>query len=221
MERCVTMCPVTVQKWCGYCRFRTCLTTKGFRFFTEASTRVLIEQQMPVKDSRKRKYSGKGVLKELNFIPDTVAQDSVFIHNASSPGPGFGCPTPAQAKQALGSSSISAQANASTNKGFPTQSLAEANPNLLQALSQPISTHMSNFNQAKSSFAKPSFNLMPGLSKSEYASFQAGSSQHRAPISHARVMTPLPSAMKEKSFVQMQGGSNPQGRFGQFPPNMF
>lgn len=254
LERCITMCPVTVQKWCGYCRFRTCLTTKGFRFFTEASTRVLMDQQEPPRDFRKRKYSGKGVLKELNFIPDTIAQDSVFIPNASSPGPGgFGCPTPAQAKQALVNGNT-AQANSSIPRSFPTQSLAEANPTLMQALSQPISTQLSNFNQAQSaSFAKPSFNLMPGLSKSEYASFQAGSSQFRAPTSQARVMTPLPpgvasskayrqqtagavntlqpqpraitstplpSSLKENNLVPMPT-SNPQGRFGQFPPNMY
>ena len=176
LERCVTLCPVTVQKWCAYCRFRTCLTTKGFRFFTETSTKV--HQVSPPKDLRKRKFSGKGVLKELNFIPDTVAQDSVFIHNASSPGPGgFGCPTPAQAKQALGN--------------FPAQTMAEANPALLQALSQPVSTPtQANLNQA-ASFAKPSFNLMPGLSKAEYASFQAGYSQIRATSPQASVLTPM------------------------------
>ena len=70
-------CPVTVQQWCGYCRFKTCLTTKGFRFFTEASTKHLVgKQQGP---ERKRKYSGKGVYKELNFVSDSIAADNINI----------------------------------------------------------------------------------------------------------------------------------------------
>ena len=74
MEPCQSACPVTVQKWCGYCRFRTCLTTKGFRFFTAASTQHLIDKTRA--PDRKRKYSGKGVYKELNFVSDSITTDS-------------------------------------------------------------------------------------------------------------------------------------------------
>jgi len=136
-DRCMSLCPVTVQMWCGYCRLRLCLSTKGFRFFTQASTKVLIDQE-PTGDSRKRKYSGKGIVKELNFIPDSVAQDSIFVPNASSPGPGFGVSTPAHAQQTLG--------NGISTQAIPTpmpnvrQSLAEANPLLVQLLSKPMST---------------------------------------------------------------------------------
>ena len=82
MVRCESMCPVTVQKWCEYCRFRTCLTTKGFRFFTEASTHHLMDKaQAP---DRKRKYSGKGVYKELNFVSDSITAENINIPQAGN-----------------------------------------------------------------------------------------------------------------------------------------
>jgi len=164
LERCLSLCPVTVQKWCGYCRLRTCLSTKGFRFFTEASNKALIDQK-PTGDSRKRKYSGKVIIQEQNFIPDSVAQDSNSIPNAFPPEPGFGVPASVQAQQTT--SGISTQSIPTTTKPNLGQSLAEANPLLVQLLSQPIS----------------SFNLRPGMSKAEIAS--------SAP---ARAFTPHPIA---------------------------
>jgi len=247
-DKCNNMCPVTVHKWCGYCRFRTCLSTKGFRFFTEASTRVLIDKEPTAVDSRKRKYSGKGILKELNFIPDSVSQDSVFIPQASSPGPGFGCPTPAQAKQVLD------QGNSTTLPGKPmsqagqTKSLAEANPNLLQALTQPIATNTS-YNQTQAqNFAKPSFNLRPGTSKAEMASngqARVQNSQGRGYSPHpglqpsaftqqqTRAYTPIPTPTSDFSRATSTPLTSPghnqlfmpptsvqQNSYNQFPPNM-
>eukprot|EP00092_Neocalanus_flemingeri_P015887 GFUD01017204.1.p1 GENE.GFUD01017204.1~~GFUD01017204.1.p1 ORF type:complete len:712 (-),score=168.54 GFUD01017204.1:174-2309(-) len=210
-DKCVSQCPVTVQKWCGYCRFRTCLSTKGFRFFTQASTRVLIDQE-PTGNSRKRKYSGKGIMKELNFIPDSVAQDSIFIPNApsASPGPGFGVPTPAQAKQAFADGASQAQTDPTTVKSTSSQSLAAANPTLLQALSQPISTPVTSYNQSPGpNFSNPSFNLRSGISKAEMAS----SVQARGPTQQARAFVP-PTAVSAQSlaFTQQQQQPTPQGR---------
>merc|ERR1719431_1510243 len=60
LQRCSTLCPVTVQQWCPYCRLRTCLATKGFRFFTKdtmTSDSNSKNKFIPVSNTRKRKYS--------------------------------------------------------------------------------------------------------------------------------------------------------------------
>ena len=75
LARCETLCPVRNSQWCGYCRLRTCLTTKGFRFFVQASTQHLVSTE--VAPERKRKYSGEGVYKQLNFVSDAVPVDSL------------------------------------------------------------------------------------------------------------------------------------------------
>jgi len=75
-NKCRVLCPVTVQKWCGYCRLRTCLSVKGFRFTISASTGHLSSQQ-PL--HKLRKYSGRGNYKELNFLPDSVNQDAIYL----------------------------------------------------------------------------------------------------------------------------------------------
>lgn len=51
IKSCATLCPITVQQWCPYCRLRTCLSTKGFRFTTDSS------KANPVSKARKRKLS--------------------------------------------------------------------------------------------------------------------------------------------------------------------
>jgi len=77
LSRCQSLCPVKVQRWCGYCRFRSCLTTRGFRFFLQVSTNHLMDK--PRAPERKRKYSGQGVYKELNFVGDAVPADNINI----------------------------------------------------------------------------------------------------------------------------------------------
>jgi len=75
-KKCRVLCPVTVQKWCGYCRLRTCISAKGFRFSVSASTGHLSSQQ-PL--HKLRKYSGKGNYKELNFHTDLVNPDTIYL----------------------------------------------------------------------------------------------------------------------------------------------
>ena len=75
LRRCEARCAVTVSGWCGYCRLRACLTTKGFRFFVQASTHHLMSSEEA--PDRKRKYSGEGVYKELSFVSDAVSVDSL------------------------------------------------------------------------------------------------------------------------------------------------
>jgi len=59
LQRCPTLCPVTVQQWCPYCRLRTCLATKGFRFTTVDTMKPDSKHKViPVSNARKRKYSG-------------------------------------------------------------------------------------------------------------------------------------------------------------------
>jgi len=84
-SRCEAQCPITASQWCDYCRLRTCLSTKGFRFFVQASTQHLISTE--VASERKRKYSGEGVYKELNFVSDAVPVDSldVFVKPPTKP----------------------------------------------------------------------------------------------------------------------------------------
>ena len=135
-------------------------------------------------------------MKELNFIPDSVSQDSVFIPQASSPGPGFGCPTPAQAKQAFDQGKSS---NPPVSQSSQSQSLAEANPNLLKALTQPIASSTSYSPTLAQSFTKPSFNLRPGTSKAEMAS----NGQVRPPIPQLRGYTPHPG-LQASAYTQQQ-----------------
>jgi len=176
-NKCETPCAVTVQKWCGYCRFRACLSTRGFRFVTEASSKVYNKEVPTNGESRKRKYSDKGIVKELNFIADFVPQDAVLAPSSSSPRPEFGVPTSAQAQQALGVSNSSSKTLKTENWHPPlSQSLVQANPTLVQALNQPISTSGLDVNtshQQVTNFARPSFNLRPGMSKSEMSSIQS------------------------------------------------
>ena len=73
--RCEAHCPITASQWCSYCRLRTCLTTRGFRFFVQASTQHLVSTE--VGPERKRKYSGEGVYRQLNFLSDAVPVDSL------------------------------------------------------------------------------------------------------------------------------------------------
>jgi len=209
-DRCVSLCPVTVQKWCGYCRFRTCLSTKGFKFFTQASTKHLIDQE-PYGDSRKRKYSGEGIVKELNFIPDSVEQDSIFIPNASSPGPGFAVPATVQAQQAL--------ANANSYQSNPTilqpnlrQSLIEANPVLKNFLSQPSITPRTSLNQTPvANFLMPRFNLRPGMSKAEIAS-------SAPPSTYLGRAVTQPNAGVQFTAYSQQSSSSQGRAFTPFPP---
>ena len=76
-SRCETLCPITASQRCDYSRLRTCLTTKGFKFFVQASTQHLISNE--VASERKRKYSGEGVYKELNFVSDAVPVDALEL----------------------------------------------------------------------------------------------------------------------------------------------
>ena len=82
--RCEAHCPITASQWCSYCRLRTCLTTRGFRFFVQASTQHLVSTE--VGPERKRKYSGEGVYRQLNFLSDAVPVDSLAAkkNNAKS-----------------------------------------------------------------------------------------------------------------------------------------
>ena len=93
-NKCQVLCPVTVQKWCGYCRLRTCLSCKGFRFMIQASTKHLLEDQGGQGTNRKRKYSGKGVYRELNFVPEPINQDSINVPRSSSRNGTICQPTP-------------------------------------------------------------------------------------------------------------------------------
>merc|ERR1719219_804868 len=77
LTRCQSLCPISRSQWCGYCRFRTCLTTKGFRFFVQASTQHLLSTE--VAPERKRKYSSEGVYRQLNFVSDAVPVDSLDV----------------------------------------------------------------------------------------------------------------------------------------------
>ena len=92
--KCQVLCPVTVQKWCGYCRLRTCLSCKGFRFMIQASTKHLLQDQGGHGTNRKRKYSGKGVYRELNFVPEPINQDSINVPRSSSRNGTVSQPTP-------------------------------------------------------------------------------------------------------------------------------
>ena len=83
LTKCESLCPVRPSQWCGYCRFRTCLTTKGFRFFVQASTQHLVSTE--VAPERKRKYSSEGVYRQLNFVSDDVPVDSLDVHAAKKP----------------------------------------------------------------------------------------------------------------------------------------
>ena len=59
-SQCQTLCPVTVQKWCGYCRLRTCLSTKGFRFYIQGTAKQTVDNSLANdRGMRKRKFSGQ------------------------------------------------------------------------------------------------------------------------------------------------------------------
>ena len=75
-NKCEVMCPVTVQRWCSYCRLRACLSVKGFSFPVSTSTGHLSSDQ-PL--HKLRKYSGTGSYKELNFLPDSINQDTIYF----------------------------------------------------------------------------------------------------------------------------------------------
>jgi len=80
-NKCQVMCPVTVQKWCSYCRLRACLSVKGFSFPVSTSTGHLSSDQ-PL--HKLRKYSGTGSYKELNFLPDSVNQDTIYFPQSAN-----------------------------------------------------------------------------------------------------------------------------------------
>ena len=75
-NKCRDLCPVTVQKWCGYCRLRTCISVKGFRFLIPASTGHLSSDK-PL--HKLRKYSGTGSCRELDFLPESINQDKIYL----------------------------------------------------------------------------------------------------------------------------------------------
>ena len=80
-NKCQVMCPVTVQKWCSYCRLRACLSVKGFSFPVSTSTGHLSSDQ-PL--HKLRKYSGTGSYKELNFLPDSINQDTIYFPQSAN-----------------------------------------------------------------------------------------------------------------------------------------
>ena len=78
-NKCQALCPVTVQKGCGKGRLKTCLSVKGFRFsaYISSSTGHLSsDKPLP----KLRKYSGIGTYKELNFLPESINQDTIYPH---------------------------------------------------------------------------------------------------------------------------------------------
>jgi len=124
------------------------------------------------------------------FITPKTARDPVTynIPNKTSAGPKFGVPVPAQSQQPL-VNGISTQSIPTTIKHNTLQSLAEANPTLVQFLNQSISTPGTSFNKSQSvNVAKPIFNLRPGTSKAEIAS-SAPALKHQG-----RAFTPHPTA---------------------------
>jgi len=62
------MCPVTVLRWCGYCRLKTCIVSKGFKFIENQSSN-LAGQSVKSVSSRKRKQTDLMTMYSINEVP--------------------------------------------------------------------------------------------------------------------------------------------------------
>jgi len=135
---CEFPCPITVQKWCGYCRLRACLSTRGFRFSLETEIGVSSLQNIS-NNSKKRKLSGHDLTNE-----EKISQD-VIEHRSNK------------------SSFIKSQL---------VSTMFDGNSSTVQSLSftQPSASNVSQ----GVDFSRPCFSVKSGVSKAEYASYQAG-----------------------------------------------
>jgi len=129
---CEFPCPITVQKWCGYCRLRACLSTRGFRFSLETEIGASSLQDIS-NNSKKRKLSGHDLTNEEKIGHDVIGQRTT---------------------------------NSSINS-----SMLDGNSSTVQSLSftQPSASNLSGLD-----LSRPCFSVKSGVSKAEYASYQAG-----------------------------------------------
>jgi len=67
-NKCQTMCPVTVLRWCGYCRLKTCIVSKGFKFIENQSSNVAGQSVKSV-GSLKRKQTDLMTMYSIKEVP--------------------------------------------------------------------------------------------------------------------------------------------------------
>merc|ERR1719342_1883603 len=67
-NKCQKLCPVTVLRWCGYCRLKTCIVSKGFKFIENQSSNVAGQSFKSV-GSQKRKQTDLMTMYSINEVP--------------------------------------------------------------------------------------------------------------------------------------------------------
>jgi len=67
-NKCQKLCPVTVLRWCGYCRLKTCIVSKGFKFIENQSSNVA-GPSVKSFNSRKRKQTDLMTMYSINEVP--------------------------------------------------------------------------------------------------------------------------------------------------------
>ena len=93
-RRCESSCPVTVQRWCSYCRLKTCLETRGFRFHlneeskkrsaTEDSSREVKVSKLSSKENVNPKLAvAQTQPPPTSSVSSPTSSSSPFVHPSS------------------------------------------------------------------------------------------------------------------------------------------